>query len=106
MDDTGPYKTAFVTYRKGLEHDPENEELKDGERRARDALEQMPQDDAVKEMLERVMMDPEINDIMSDPAMSPVLAEFHNPAALAAHMKNPELAAKVQKLVDAGMLKL
>ena len=52
-----------------------------------------------------MMADPEILAIMSDPVMQQVLLDYSkNPAAAAAvHTKNPEVAAKLHKLVDAGM---
>lgn len=107
MVDTGPYKTAYVTYQKGVEHDPENKELKDGMLRAIDNVKRMPMFDEAKEMAARVMTDPEIAAIMSDPAMIPVLADiYEKSAAAAARMENPEVAAKVRKLVDAGIVKL
>jgi stress-induced-phosphoprotein 1 len=116
VDDTGPYNKATVTYIRGLTHDPENAELKDGSRRATDAYNKTPEGEQANERLSMsraVMADPEVDAIMTDPAMLQVLhdlntnpaaaaAHMRNPAA-AAHMKNPETAAKVQKLVDSGL---
>ena len=66
VDDTGPYKTAYMTYEAGLTHDPENAELKSGHRRAKDAFEK------TISRISRAAADPEIFAIMSDPAMRPV----------------------------------
>ena len=90
----------------GLEHDPENEELKDGRRRATDELEEHSQNDEAKAKFARAMADPELRALLSDPVMEQLLLDFDkNPSAAAAValMKNPELAAKLQKLADAGM---
>lgn len=43
MDDvTGPYNQASLTYKAGLEHDPENEDLQDGQRRALEGFGKSP----------------------------------------------------------------
>jgi stress-induced-phosphoprotein 1 len=69
MDDTGPYKAAYNTYLAGLAHDPDNEDLTDGLRRALDAFGKSPQGVGKKEEAERAMADPEIRAIMSDPVI-------------------------------------
>jgi len=45
MDDPGPNNKALVTYAVGLTHAPEDEELKNGLRRASDELKKAPQGD-------------------------------------------------------------
>jgi len=42
VDATRPYTKAAVSYKLGLKHDPDNEELKDGLCRARDGVEKDP----------------------------------------------------------------
>jgi len=108
---TGPHNKAAVTYEKGLEHDPENEDLKDGRRRAGDEIKKDPQAamaglrDKTQGILEG--RHAELRAIMFDPAVLQVATDLKaNPAAAAAQMKNPEVAAKVQKLVDAGIIEL
>lgn len=94
-----------MTYTAGLTHDPENAELKDGARRALDELKKTPMSDEAEDVLERAMSDPQLHAIMADPAMQQLVLDMqYNPAAAAARMKDPEVAAKMQKLADAGIL--
>ena len=94
-----------MTYKAGLTHDPENVELKDGVRRALDELKKFSMSDEAEHVLERAMADPQLHAIMGDPAMQQVVLDMRSsPAAAAARMADPEVAAKVQKLVDAGIL--
>ena len=59
-----------------------------------------------KEMVDQLSADPELMAIRADPLFQQLLVECSsNPGALAAHMKNAGVAAaKVQKLVDAGLI--
>ena len=102
MDGTGPYSQALLTYRAGLQHNPEGEELEDGERRAMDGIDKSGMSDRLKKI---VKGDPELGAVMHDPAIMQVLGDLHsNPEVAAALMKNPEVAAKVRKLMDSGIL--
>ncbi|ORX36911.1 chaperone [Kockovaella imperatae] len=59
-----------------------------------------------EQTFERAMRDPEIAEIMSDPVMRQILQDSQtNPKALQDHMKNPLIAKKVQKLVNAGIIR-
>lgn len=50
----------------------------------------------------RAMRDPEIQSIMSDPVFQNILQQAQNePASLGQHMKNPDIANKINKLVRA-----
>ena len=92
-----------MTFPAGLTHDPENEDLKDGWRRASAEVEKLIQGDDWKEVLGQAVADPEVRAIMTDPVIQQLLSECtSNPAAAAAHLR--VAAAKVQKLVDAGIL--
>ncbi|KAK0734741.1 hypothetical protein B0T26DRAFT_633948 [Lasiosphaeria miniovina] len=56
---------------------------------------------------ERLMRDPEIMGIMQDPVMQAILQQAQSePAALAEHMKNPNVRTKIQKLVAAGVIRM
>jgi len=58
-----------------------------------------------KQLLQWSTADPELKAILLDPNMLKVIVDISsNPATAAAHMKDPEVAAKVQMLVDAGMI--
>ena len=54
----------------------------------------------------RAMRDPEVQSAMSDPAFQSILQQAQNdPKSLAQHMKNPEIARRVDLLVRAGIIK-
>ena len=57
-----------------------------------------------EERREAAKHDPEIQAIMSDPAMQQILSSLSTPGALQEHMKNPEIAAKLMRLMRAGIL--
>ena len=90
----------------GLTHDPENEDLKDGERRALDGFNKCLLGDEMEEKLARARADPELVAIMTDPVIQQLLCGCSSsPGAAAAHFKNAGVAAaKVQMLVDAGLM--
>jgi len=79
-----------------------NEELEDGERRAMDGIDQSGMSDKLKKV---VKGDADLSTIVHDPAIMQVLSDLHsNPAAAAAQMNDPEMADKVRKLMDSGIL--
>jgi hypothetical protein len=98
-----------MTYTMGLAHDPDNEDLKDGERRASKeyAKQSGPIADERKEKLARARADPELAAVENDPVLQRLLYEScSNPAGAAAHLKNAGVAAAtVQKLVDYGIIR-
>lgn len=54
----------------------------------------------------RIQSDPEIMSILQDPVMQSILQQAQqNPGALNEHMRNPVIGAKIQKLVNAGVIK-
>jgi stress-induced-phosphoprotein 1 len=62
--------------------------------------------DEMKEKLARAKEDPELMAILNDPVIERLFSECStNPAATATHLKNSGVAAaKVQKLVDCGVI--
>ncbi|KAL6451221.1 LOW QUALITY PROTEIN: STI1 Heat shock protein STI1 [Candida maltosa Xu316] len=59
-----------------------------------------------EQTMERVSKDPEIVQILQDPVMQGILGQARdNPAALQEHMKNPEVAKKVNTLIAAGVIR-
>lgn len=55
---------------------------------------------------DRVAKDPELAAILSDPAMRAILQQMQSdPAAAQDHMRNPAVAAKIKRLVAAGVLR-
>jgi stress-induced-phosphoprotein 1 len=94
-----------LTYKAGLAHDPENEELKDGLRRTVTAGNTAPMVDKDNIFYQRCCADPELMAVISDTVISQVLFDLSssNRLAVAAHLQNPEVAAKLQKLFHSGL---
>ncbi|KNE62151.1 hypothetical protein AMAG_07396 [Allomyces macrogynus ATCC 38327] len=60
---------------------------------------------AREERAKRAMQDPEVQQILQDPIMNQILSQMQSdPGAIREHLKNPMIAAKIQKLVEAGVL--
>ncbi len=58
-----------------------------------------------EEVRKRAAADPEIQQILGDPSMRLILEQMQNePQALRDHLKNPAIAQKIQKLIDAGVI--
>lgn len=109
MFPASPCLAALETYQAGLKVDPENEELKDGLRRTMGEIQKgnsgQLDEDEMKARQARAMQDPEIQCIMQDPIMRQVLDDFSNhPKAAAEHQKSPMIMAKIQKLINAGIV--
>ncbi|KAI5964164.1 STI1 [Candida pseudojiufengensis] len=59
-----------------------------------------------EQTMERVSKDPEIVKILQDPVMQGILSQAReNPQALQEHMKNPEVAKKINMLISAGVIR-
>lgn len=53
------------------------------------------------------MADPEVQAILTDPVMRQVLSDFQDdPAAAARHAAQPAIMAKIQRLVEAGLVRV
>lgn len=106
------YDSALVTYGTGLKVEPGNQELRDGEMRTMRALNDSMgggdmTDDERKLRQQKAMADPEIQNILTDPIMRQVLDDFsQDPVAAQRHAKQPDIMAKIQKLVKAGIVKM
>ncbi|KAL2573448.1 hypothetical protein AAZV13_17G126700 [Glycine max] len=70
------YDKALETYREGLKHDPNNQELLDGIRRCVEQINKASRGDftpeELKERQAKAMQDPEIQSILQDPVMTQV----------------------------------
>ncbi|KAK0050301.1 stress-induced-phosphoprotein 1 [Biomphalaria pfeifferi] len=96
-----PTKATFA-YQKALDLDPNNAEALDGYRKALMAESEDPE--AVKQ---KAMSNPEVQQILSDPAMQMILAQMSkDPKAAREHLKNPDVAAKIEKLMECGIVSL
>ncbi|KAJ0175854.1 hypothetical protein K1T71_009013 [Dendrolimus kikuchii] len=91
---------ALTAYQKALELDPSNGEALEGYRACTTQLNSNPE-----EVRKRAMADPEVQSILRDPAMRCILEQMQNdPHALQDHLKNPAIAAKIQKLLESGLI--
>ncbi|XP_072939296.1 stress-induced-phosphoprotein 1 [Epargyreus clarus] len=91
---------ALSAYQKALELDPSNAEALEGYRACSTQLNSNPE-----EVRKRAMADPEVQSILRDPAMRCILEQMQaDPQALQDHLKNPAIAAKIQKLLESGLI--
>lgn len=89
---------AQQAYQKVLEIDPNNGEAQEG-------LRKCYAQDNPEERRKRAMQDPEIQQILADPAMQMILKQMQeDPTALREHLQNPEISAKIEKLMSSGLL--
>lgn len=99
------YKKAMESFRQGLELDPENEECKEGLKKVSIAVSSTGDERDLKERQQRAFEDPEIRAIMQDPVMIQVLRDMStDPKAATKHMSDPKVAAKIEKLIAAGIV--
>ena len=54
----------------------------------------------------QVLSDPVLRGLLTDPGMQRVLQECGQPGGMARHMRDPETAAKIRRLADAGLVQL
>jgi len=97
------HDNALEAFRTALELDPNAKEAKEGMNRVMTAKYAGRNDP--EQVRQRAMNDPEVQQIMGDPSMRLILEQMNsNPAAAMEHMKNPDIATKIQKLVDVGLI--
>lgn len=91
---------ALTAYQKALEVDPKNKEALDAYKSCSVSFSSDPE-----EVRKRAMSDPEVQRILSDPTMRVILDQMQSdPRALRDHLKNPNIAAKLQKLLETGLI--
>ncbi|XP_044755662.1 stress-induced-phosphoprotein 1 [Coccinella septempunctata] len=94
---------AIAAFQKALELDPNNAEALSGYRNC--TLESAGVGADPEKVRQRAMGDPEVQQILRDPAMRLILEQMQNdPRALQDHLKNPDIAAKIQKLLASGLI--
>lgn len=96
---------AIAAFQKALEIDPNNAEALQG---YRSTVMNTGTGGADRETIKkRAMGDPEVQSILSDPAMRLILEQMQNDSrAMQDHLKNPEIAAKISKLVESGLIEI
>lgn len=93
---------AQSAYAKALELDPTCQEAIDGYRNCAMEAAMNPE-----EARARAMNDPEVQRILGDPAMRMILEQMQtDPKAVQDHLKNPEVKAKIQKLIESGLIQV
>ncbi|CAH0556104.1 unnamed protein product [Brassicogethes aeneus] len=94
---------AISAFQKALEIDPNNAEALQGYRAC--TIENSNLGGDPEKIRQRAMNDPEVQAILRDPAMRMILEQMQNdPRALQDHLKNPDIAAKIQKLLESGLI--
>ncbi len=89
-------------YAKALELDPTCSEAIEGYRQCALEASMNPE-----EARARAMEDPEVQRILGDPAMRMILEQMQtDPKAVQDHLKNPEIKAKIQKLIESGLIQV
>lgn len=93
---------AMSAYAKAIELDPDCQEAIDGYRQC--ALETNSNPEEIRK---RAMQDPEVQEILRDPAMRLILEQMQTePRSVQDHLKNPEVRARIQKLIEAGLIQV
>jgi stress-induced-phosphoprotein 1 len=97
-------KEAEEAFAKAAAIDPNHPEVQQGLQRCRSFYSAKP-GQSREERAAEAMKDPEIQDIMNDPIMRSILNQMStDPTAAQEHMKNRDIAAKIQKLLEAGVI--
>ena len=93
---------ARAAFQRALELDPNSTEALDGYRKC--SIDYFADQEQARN---NAMNDPEVQAILSDPAMRIILQQMStDPKAAAEHMKDPVVSEKIQKLFEAGIVKL
>ncbi|PQE22727.1 stress-induced-phospho 1 protein [Rutstroemia sp. NJR-2017a BVV2] len=82
-------------------------EIEQQQQKAMTAMYAARENETEEQTKERLARDPEIQKIMGDPVMQSILQQAQSdPAALQEHMKNPQIRAKIQSLIAAGVIRV
>lgn len=101
------YYKGLEVYDAGLKVDPDNQELKEGKQQTLTAISIQARQGGDDEATKRALQDPEIRAIISNPHIQQVLQDLQrDPKAASHHLSNPDIAAKIEKLIAAGVLKI
>lgn len=82
-------------------------EIDQQQQKALEALYSARAGETEEQTAERIQRDPDIMNILQDPVMQSILQQAKdNPAALQDHMKNPDIANKIRRLIQAGVIRM
>ncbi|XP_022703777.1 stress-induced-phosphoprotein 1-like isoform X2 [Varroa jacobsoni] len=100
MRDTAKARSAFE---KALELDPNSTEALEGFKKCSMSFSNVDPEEA----RQRAMADPEVQKILADPIMRMILEQMNqDPSAFREHMQNPDVAAKIQRLIECGIIQV
>lgn len=83
--------------------------LEKGKQQKIQQVDDIEQEKAEQEAVNRILRDPELRELLLNPAMQMVLqscAGSDNGSGLAQYMRDPVMAAKLRKLADAGLIQI
>jgi stress-induced-phosphoprotein 1 len=105
------YDAALETFQRGMEVEPDSDELIDGVRKCVRTIEAINAGELgeteLKLRQERALADPEVQRILQDPSINQVLKELQEtPESAGAHLKDPVIFTKLMRLQRAGILRL
>jgi stress-induced-phosphoprotein 1 len=96
---------AMESYQVGLNLDPTNVTCKEGLRKVNVSMSASMTEEEQKERASHAMADPEIQSILTDPVIRQILNDFNeNPAEAQRAMRDPDVAAKINKLIASGVV--
>ncbi len=98
------YHKSVDTFKQGLALDPNNEECKQGLQQIMMLINSKSRE-RDEDRIRMAQQDPEIMMIMQDPVMKQVLQDFaENPREAQKHTQNPQVMARLEKLINAGLI--
>jgi len=102
------YHKSMDSYKAGLQLEPDNVLCKQGLQKTAMKIQELNMDGTVdKDRTAHAMADPEIQRILSDPTIRQVLNDFQdNPKYAQQALSDPDIRAKIEKLVSAGVLQV
>ncbi|KAI9030076.1 hypothetical protein CLU79DRAFT_733945 [Phycomyces nitens] len=106
------YDTAIETLKEAQLHDKDGKCSREIQQQLAKAYQAMSPSygasgESQEEILKRASQDPEIQRILSDPIMQQILQQMQqDPKAAQEHLKNPQVAANIRKLMAAGVLRM
>jgi len=97
LNENNKAQEAFL---KALDLDPDCKEASEGYKSC-----VMNDNNDPESIKQRAMNDPEVQSILADPAMQMILSQMQSsPHALREHLQNPQIAGKIQKLLECGLI--
>jgi stress-induced-phosphoprotein 1 len=103
------FHKCLEVYEKGLTVDPSSNEMRQGLAKTQRAIQMQQSSGEVDEdQVKQAMQDPEIQKILNDPEVNSMLKQMEADPAVAQKIMrtDPAFAAKVNKLIAAGVLRV